>query len=404
MTFRSGRQFLQTPGPTPVPERVLNAMHRQPLDLSDPELNDITATCFADLKAVFGTTGEMFIYAANGHGGWEAALANLFAPGDTVLMPETGHFSLSWAEHARNLGLTVETIAGDGRHAIDADAVEARLRADTAGRIAGLLVVHTDTAAGITNDLAALRGALDAAGHPALFVVDAVASLGAAPFAMDAMRIDAAISASQKGLMGPPGLAFVAANPRAMEAARRNPRERRYWDFAYRAEAEGYRKFCGTAPEYNLFALRAGLDLIAAEGLEAVIARHARLAGAVQAAVEAWSAAGALSFNAVVPAERSASVTTILVPPAMRSETIREYARERCSVALGGGLGPLAGKAFRIGHLGDTNEPMILGCLGAVEMALCELGVPHESGLRAAVTHLARAREAATVVPLMAAR
>ncbi len=393
MTFRPGYQLLHTPGPTPIPERVLNAMHRQPYDLSDPELIDLTDRCFEDLKRVFRTKGHIFIYSANGHGGWEAALTNLFAPNDVVIVPETGHFSSSWAEHARALGIEVRSIAGDGRRAIDPSAIEAMLRADAKGEVSAVLVVQTDTAAGITNDIQAVRQAIDAAGHPALLVVDAVASLAATPLEMDAWGVDVTIAASQKALMGPPGLAILAVNDKARAVARSASRHRRYWDWDYRDAAESYRKFCGTSPEHNLFALRAGLDLMFEEGLDAILARHVRIAGAVQAAVAAWSEAGELDFNAVKPAERSVSVTTILSPQDARGTRVREYARAHCGVALGGGLGDLSGKAFRIGHLGAMNEPGILGCLGGVELALSELGIAHgERGVRAAVEFLTKAR------------
>lgn len=401
MTFRTGHQFLHTPGPTPIPECVLNAMHRQPLDLSDPVLVAEVDACFAGLKSVFRTSGEVYIYAANGHGGWEAALTNLFAPNDRVLIPETGHFSMTWADHARALGVEVQTIAGDGRHAVDPAAIEAALRADGKGKISAVLVIQTDTAAGVTSDIQAVRGAIDAAGHPALLVVDAVASLGAAPFDMDGWGVDVTIAASQKALMGPPGLALVAVNQRARAVASAASRHRRYWDWEFRSAAEGYRKFCGTTPEQHIFALKAGLDLMFEEGLDRILARHKRLAGAVQAAVAAWSEAGALSFNALVPEQRSVSVTTILTPPDFPSERVREYARSHCGVALGGGLGPLSGKAFRIGHLGSMNEPTILGCLGGVELALSELGIAHGTrGLRAAVEHLTRTGGAVGAVPV----
>lgn len=385
-----GRQFLHTPGPTAIPDRVLNAMHRQPLDLSDPRLATIIQSCLDDLKTVFATSGDMFIYAANGHGGWEAALSNLFAPGETALVPETGYFSESWAAHARALGIDVRDMPGDIRRAIDPGRLEAILRADGAGRIKAVLAVHADTATGVVSDIPALRAAIDAAGHPALLVVDVVASLGAAPFQMDEWGVDVAIGASQKALMGPPGLAFVAANPRARAVAAKACRPRHYWDWAYRAGAEGYRRFCGTAPEHGLFALQAALEMLREEGLAASQRRHARLARAVWQAVEAWGAAGDLCLNALRPGERSTSVTTILTPPGFDSGRIREHARARRGVALGGGLGALAGRAFRIGHLGDLNEPMILGCLAAVELVLRDLGLRcGRDGLPAAIESLA---------------
>lgn len=386
----SAREFLHTPGPTHIPDRVLNAMHRQAYDLSDPRFLDLALSCFEDLKGVFRTQGEVYLYASNGHGGWEAALSNLFEPGDGVLLPDVGHFSRSWGGHARAFGLEVLSPEGDRRRALDPQVVEDALRRDEAGRIKAVLAVQTDTATGITSDIPAVRAAIDAAGHPALLVVDVIASLAAAPFAMDDWGVDVAIGASQKALMGPPGLAAVAVNRRAAELAATRAGHRYYWDWRIRSEREMYRRFCGTAPEHALFGLREALDILAEEGLDAVIARHARLAGAVQAAVAAWESAGALAFNALEPAERSVSVTTVLTPEGVDGQAFRDSVRDRHWVALGGGLGAMEGSAFRIGHLGSLNAPMVLGCLATVETALIRQAIPHgHGGLRAAVEHLA---------------
>lgn len=389
----AGREFLHAPGPTHIPESVLNAMHRQPLDLVDARLKETARTCFEDLKDVFRTRGHIFVYAANGHGGWEAALANICVPGDTVLVPEVGHFSNSWADHARALGLEVEAIRGDWRRAIDPAEVEDRLRRDREGRIKAVLAVQVDTGTGIANDIPAIRQAIDAAGHPALLVADTIASLAAMPFEMDEWGVDVAIAASQKALMCPPGLAIVAANDRAVEVSRRLTRQHRYWDWAPRLGDEFYMKFCGTMPEHLFFGLRAALDLVKQRGLPETHQRHARLAGAVHRAVEVWAGGGALAFNALEPAERSVSVTTILTGEGVDADVIRTRVRETLGVSVAGGLGALRGKAFRIGHLGDLNEAMVLGCLGALEIALIELAVPHGAGgLRAAVEYLAARR------------
>jgi len=272
---------------------------------------------------------------------------------------------------------------------IDPAAVEAVLRDDREHAIAAVFVVHTDTASGTTCDLAALRRAIDAAAHPALFVVDVVASLAAAPFAMDALGVDVAIGASQKGLMVHPGLAFVAANERAIELARTNPTPRFYWDWLRRRSDLSYRKFCGTPPLAHMAGLEAALGLIAAEGLANVHARHARLARAVQAAVSAWGEGGALRLFTTVPAARSVSVTAVQVAPGIDPEVLRSVARERFQVAIAGGLGPLSGRVFRIGHLGDMNEAMILGCLAGVQAALRAQGIPcGGDGVDAAVSAL----------------
>jgi alanine-glyoxylate transaminase/serine-glyoxylate transaminase/serine-pyruvate transaminase len=335
-------------------------------------------------------SAALYLYAANGHGAWEAAIDNLIAPGHSVLVPGTGHFSESWALQTEALGRRVVRTPWREGWPIDANAVEHALRADTAGEIEAVFVVHTDTASGVTSDLRALRAAIDAAGHPALLVADVVASLAAAPFAMDAWNVDVAIGASQKGLMLPPGLGFVAVGERGAEMARRNRAPRYYWDWERRDSHVSYRKFCGTPPEHLLMGLQAALALLFDEGLDEVLARHARLARAVHAAVEAWSEAGALQFFARVPEARSVSVTAVQVGDGIDPEAMRTVARERFQVSIAGGLGPLAGRAFRIGHLGDLNPAMILGCLAGVEAAMTVQGIPFgRDGTQRAVASLA---------------
>lgn len=387
---RRGREFLNVPGPTNIPERVLNAMSRPAVDFSGPEFIDIAMTCFRDLKWVFRTEGDVFIYAANGHAAWEAAMVNTLSAGDTILVPETGHFSTGWGETSAALGLKVKTVASDWRRAIDPAAVEEALRADTGHAIKAVLMVHTDTATGVTSDIRALRAAIDAAGHPALFMVDAIASLATTELNMDEWGIDVVVAASQKGLMCPPGVALVAAGEKAMQAHAGATLPRRYWDWTDRTAKEHYRKFCGTAPEHTIFALREALTMLQEETLDGVFARHARLAEAVRLCVGKWCEGGALQFNAVNPDERSDAVTTILLPANVSTETMRAMCRDNFSVAVGGGLGKLIGKAFRIGHMGDMNEPMILGCLASVEAALKRLDVPlGAGGVQAAIDWLA---------------
>ena len=376
-----GLRLLHSPGPTRVPDEVVNAMARQPTDLSDARLPPLIAACESGMKALLKTAqADVFFYAANGHGGWEAVIANLVAPGAAILVPGTGHFSDNWAEQVEAFGgEALRTPYREG-FAIDPEAVAAALRDDSAHRIGAVFVVHTDTASGTTSDLAALRRAIDAAGHPALFVVDVVASLGAAPFAMDELGVNVAMGASQKGLMVHPGMAFVAADERAMAAARRNPAHRYYWDWERRKSEHSYRKFCGTPPLAHLAGLDAALGLIAEEGLEQVHARHARLASAVHAAVNCWAEDGALRLFTKDAAARSVSVTAIEVSPGIDPEELRTVARERFQVAIAGGLGPLAGRVFRIGHLGDLNEAMILGCLAGVEAAMRVQGIAYRHG------------------------
>jgi alanine-glyoxylate transaminase/serine-glyoxylate transaminase/serine-pyruvate transaminase len=386
-----GRRFLHSPGPTPLPDAVLHAMSVQPMDLGDPRVDANIAACEQGLRRLLHSErADVFFYAANGHGVWEAVIENLSGPGQAVLIAGTGHFSESWAVQTEALGRRVVRTPWREGWPIDAAAVEQALRDDRAHEIRAVFAVHTDTASGVTSDIAALRRALDAARHPALLVADVVASLGAAPFAMDEVGVDVSVGASQKGLMCPPGVGFVAVNAKAMAAAAENPAPRFYWDWVRRKDAMSYRKFCGTPPQNLLFGLEAALVLIFREGVSAVWARHAKLAGAVHAAVEGWREGGVVDFFAQEPASRSVSVTTIVVKPgAVEIDTLREVARERYQVAMAGGLGPLNGRAFRIGHLGDCNPAMILGAIGGAEAALRTLGVPVGEGVQRAVKFLA---------------
>src|SRR6185312_7625567 len=386
-----GDRFLHSPGPTHIPAEVLNAMHRQPMDHGDPRLDEIIANCEAGLRRLLRTAqAEIFLYIANGHGVWEATTENLLAPGAAALLPSTGHFSEQWGRQLEAAGRrAIHTTYRHG-YPIDASEVEAILRADSKHEIAAVFAVHTDTASGITHDIAAMRAAIDAAGHPALLVVDVVASLAAAPFAMDALGVNVAVGASQKGLMSPPGLGFVAVDERAAAVAARNTNPRYYWDWKQRRGPYSYTKFCGTPPQNLLYGLEAAFDLIEREGLEAVIERHTTLARAVQAAVEGWAAEGALRLHCRVPEARSASVTTIEVREGIDVDALRTVARERFQVAFAGGLGPFSGRAFRIGHLGDLNAAMILGCLGGVEATLLAQGIPFgRDGVARAVASLA---------------
>lgn len=376
-----GLRLLHSPGPTRVPDEVVHAMARQPTDLADPRVPRLIAACESGIRGLMKTErAEVFFYAANGHGAWEAIIANLVAPGTSVLVPGTGHFSDRWAEQIEAFGGQALRTAYTEGLPIDAAAVETALRDDPDHRIGAVFVVHTDTASGTTSDLAALRRALAAAAHPALFVVDVVASLAAAPFDMDELGVNVAMGASQKGLMVQPGMAFMAVDARAMEIARRNPAPRFYWDWQRRLSDLPYRKFCGTPPLAHLAGLEAALGLIEAEGLDNVHARHSRLAAAVHAAVQRWADGGAVRlFTREAPA-RSVSVTAIEVAPGIDPEALRTLAREHFQVAVAGGLGPLHGRVFRIGHLGDMNEAMILGCLAGVEAAMRMQKIPHGPG------------------------
>lgn len=389
-----GRRLLHSPGPTPLPDEVLHALSGQPMDLGDPRVSATIAACESGVRRLLGSEcAEVFFYAANGHGAWEAVIANLLPMADSgraALVPGTGHFSESWAIQTEALGRRVVRTPWHEGWPIDAREVAAVLEADREQRIAAVFVVHTDTAAGVTCDLEAIRAAIDAASHPALFVVDMVASLGVEPVAMDELRADVVIAASQKALMAPPGLGIVACNGAALAAAQRNPAPRFYWDWERRRDALSYRKFCGTAPQNLMAALEAALGLIEREGITRVHARHRALAAAVQAAVAGWSAGGALDFFARDPASRSAAVTTIAVTPGIDVDALRTVARERFQVAIAGGLGPLQGRAFRIGHLGDHNPASILGALAGVQAALATQGIAHGDGMQPAIAALAK--------------
>ena len=390
-----GRNFQMTPGPSNIPDRVLAAMHRPAVDLVDTDFMALTESCFDDLAKVFRTDeGRVFLYASNGHGAWEAGLVNLIGEGDLVLIPPTGMFSRAWGELARDLGAEVEEWKGDWRSAFDPGRIEERLRADPQHRIKAVLAVHTDTATSVTSDIAAVRRAIDACSHPALLMADVVASLGTVDFRMDEWGVDVAVAGAQKGLMTPPGLAFNAVSPRALERSRGAGIRRGYWDWERRMdEEEFYMKFFGTPPEHLIWALREALDMLLEEGLETAFARHRRLAAAVHAAVEVWGQAGAVELNAVNPAERATSVTSVRVAPGIDANGLRLLARDELDVSLGTGLGELEGRVFRIGHMGWVNEPMVLGALGAVEMAMQACGVPYrKGGVTAAIDTLAAAR------------
>ncbi|MBH68162.1 MAG: aminotransferase [Rhodospirillaceae bacterium] len=394
MSIKRGRKFLNTPGPTHVPDRVMNAMHQSTLDLSDPHFLDVSMSCFQDLQKIFKTMGEIFLYASNGHGAWEAALTNVFSPGDNILVPETGNFSNAWSDMARALNLNVQTVRGDSRRAIDPEGIEVALEKDTQRKIKGVLVVHTETATGITNDLRSIRKAIDSSRHPALLVVDSVAALGTVDYRMDEWGIDVTVSASQKGLMMPPGLGIVAANEKAMSVHQKSTMPKLYWDWNTRLKAEHYRKFCGTAPQLMVFGMREALNMIFEEGLENVFERHRILAGATHAAVEIWGKTGNLSLNAVEPEDRSTAVTTVLTSNSVNADAIRDICRDEMMVGLGGGLGNLSGKAFRIGHMGDINAPMLYAALASVEATLCYLDIKHGAGgVTASVEYIAQKKK-----------
>jgi alanine-glyoxylate transaminase / serine-glyoxylate transaminase / serine-pyruvate transaminase len=390
MSVANGREFLAIPGPTNIPDAVLAAMHRPATDIYSGDMIGITRTLLEDLPKIFRTTGKTYIYAANGHGGWEAAISNVVSRGETILVLESGLFAVGWGEMARMMGVKIEVLKGDWRRAVDPAAVTQRLKADAGHEIKAILAVQIDTASGVVNDIQAIRKAIDAAGHPALFMVDCVASLGCMPFDMDGWGVDVAMAGSQKGLMTPPGLAFTAGNERAHIAHQKADLRTRYWDWTFRQGEVHYQKYGGTPPQHLLFALRKALDLLLAEGLDHAARRHALLAEATRRAVARWAEGTVLDFNVRNAAERANSVTTILLG-GRDPRPLSDYCRNKCGVVLGVGIGDLSGKAFRIAHMGHVNAPMVFGVLGAVEMALTALDIPHgQGGVQAAVDYLGR--------------
>ncbi|MEM9498827.1 MAG: aminotransferase class V-fold PLP-dependent enzyme [Pseudomonadota bacterium] len=386
MSVTGGRDYRAIPGPSIMPDRVLRAMHRAAPNIYAGELPGMMPGLVRDLCAVARTQGKVAIYIGNGHAAWEAVLANLCTPGDTVLVPATGRFGLGWAEMARDLGL--EALVMDfGRSApLDPTRLEERLRADKSHKIKAVLVTHVDTSSSVLNDVPAVRAALNAADHPALLVSDNIASLACDRFEMDDWGVDAIVAASQKGLMVPPGMSFVFVGPRAEAARRRVARVSRYWDWTPRITPDVfYQYFCGTAPTHHLYGLRAALDMLMEEGLENVWTRHARLARVIWAACETWADGGALRLNIDDPTHRSTAITALSLPPP-EGTRLRDWMEREAGVTLGIGLGmetaedPEASGAFRIGHMGHMNLHGVMGVLAAMEAGFQALGIAHGRG------------------------
>ena len=385
MTFRSGRHFLQVPGPSNVPDRVLQAMAAPTIDHRGPQFRELAREVLDGLAGIVGTTQPVVVYPASGTGAWEAALANTLSPGDRVLMAETGHFATVWKQVAQALGLEPVFLSGDWRRGVDAAAVEERLVEDRAASIKAVCVVHNETSTGVTSDIQAVRRAMDTAVHPALLLVDTISSLASIDYRHDEWGVDVTIGASQKGLMLPPGLSLNAVSEKALAAHETAQLPRNYWSWAPIVAANRTGVFPYTPPTNLLFGLREALRLLAAEGLPQVFARHARHAAATRAAVNAWG----LELVCANPAEYSASVTAVRMPDGHDSGRLIDLVLDRYDMALGIGLGRLAGKVFRIGHLGHFNDLSLIGTLGGVEMGLTAADVPHRSGgVQAALQYL----------------
>jgi len=372
----SGRHFLQIPGPTNVPDRVLRAIDHPTIDHRGPEFARLGLSILGRIGSIFQTREPVVIYAGSGTGAWEAALVNTLSSGDAVLMAETGHFALLWKRLAERLGLKPEFLRGDWRHGADVEAIAARLADDRARTIKAVCIVHNETSTGVVSNVPGVRAALDRTGHPALLLVDTISSLASIDYRHDEWGVDVTVAGSQKGLMLPPGLSFNAISPKARTASKHATLPRAYWawDEIIAANANGY---WPTTPATNLlYGLDAALDQLLDEGLPAVFARHARHGDATRAAVRAWG----LEILCANPAEYSNALTAVLMPGGHDADAFRRTVLDRFDMSLGTGLSKLAGRVFRIGHLGDFNDLTLMGTLAGVEMGLATAGVPHRAG------------------------
>jgi len=389
MAVSRGSHFFINPGPTNIPDRILRAMDRGAIDFNGAQFRAIAEECFAGLKRVFKTDETILAYAASGHGAWEAALVNLFSPGDRLLVVESGFFSLNWGMRGEAFGLEIETLPNDWRTAADPAKLESRLREDREHTIKAVLVVHNETSTGVFSDIAALRRAIDAAKHPALFLVDTISSLASMDFRMDEWGVDVVVAGSQKGLMLPTGMAFTGISARAIAATAEAKLPRVYWDWRRLLGGSSQSVWNGTAPVHFFYGLQEALRMLEEEGLDAVFARHHRLAEATRRAVRTWRQNDGPEIYAVDPRAQSDTITAVWLPEGYDADKTRQVCLDKFNVSLGGGLDRLRGRVIRIGHLGDLNEPMILGAIAAVEMALELTGVPHGSGgVQAAMDYL----------------
>src|SRR5579864_6664938 len=385
MSYVSGRQFVQIPGPTNVPERVLRAMAKPTIDHRSPEFGRLGAEVLAGLKEVFQTSGRVIVFPSSGTGAWEAALVNTLSPGDKVLMFDTGQFASGWREMALRFGLNVDFVPGDWRHGVDPEIIEAKLSEDRGHQIRAVCVVHNETSTGATSRVAAVRDAMNRARHPALLLVDTISSLASIDYRHDEWEVDVTVCGSQKGLMLPPGLGFNAVSEKALTASQSARIAKSYWDWQAMLQHNKSGFFPYTPATNLLYGLREALEMLREEGLQNVFARHQRHAEATRRAVRAWG----LEILCRDPREYSGSVTAVLVPSGHSADELRKVILEQFNMPLGAGLGKLQGKVFRIGHLGDFNDLMLAGTRSGVEMGLDLAGIPHtKGGVTAALDYL----------------
>lgn len=386
MITHTGRHFLQIPGPTSVPDRVLRAIDMPMIDHRGKEFSEFAAQVLASIKTIFKTKNPVIIYPSSGSGAWEAALVNTLSPGDKVLMFETGHFAKLWEKMAKSFDLNVELVPGDWRTGVDPAIVEQYLKSDKEYNIKAVCAVHNETSTGVTTKIKDVRGAIDAVGHPALFMVDTISSLGAIDYCHDEWKVDVTVGGSQKGLMMPPGLGFTAISEKALMEADKNKMPRSYWSWKDMIEANKNGFFPYTPAVGLLYGLKEAIEMLHEEGLDNVFARHARHGEATRHALNAWG----LENLAVNPDEHSNVVTTVLMPKGHDADSFRELVLNKFDMSLGAGLGKVAGKVFRIGHLGHYNDLMLAGALSGVEMGLRLSGVQIASGgVEAALKYLA---------------
>ncbi|HEY4134548.1 MAG TPA: aminotransferase class V-fold PLP-dependent enzyme [Alphaproteobacteria bacterium] len=388
MSEHLGQHFLQIPGPSPVPDRVLRAIAAPVIDHRGPDFGRLGAEVLEGCRRVFQTSGPVILYPSSGTGAWEAAIVNTLSPGDKVLMVETGHFATLWRQMAARWGIEVDFVPGDWRHDADPAVIEAKLAEDRSHAIKAVMVVHNETSTGVTSNVGEIRKAMDRAGHPALLMVDTISSLGSVDYRHEEWAVDVSVGCSQKGLMLPPGLGLNAISEKALAASKTNKLPRSFWDWSEMLKPNASGFFPYTPATNLLYGLREAIAMLLEEGLDAVFARHQRLAGATRAAVRAWG----LEILCQVPACHSPVLTAVLMPSGHDADRFRQVVLDNYNMSLGAGLSKVAGKVFRIGHLGACNDLVLMGALAGVEMGLGLAGVPHTpGGVAAARDYLTKA-------------